>query len=169
MVLARARTSSARANGARSPSRGGVPATVIRLVVRSTVGLWHQEPHNRESKEDYRCHTQKCCGPIKVCGHEPKECSAERSTKSCRGTNDPLSQIEPTRAMRKVGCDEYREEPTREAAMAAFAKSWAAVYSFTHRSPTSFWMFKSDSPLSSIRRIIQTGGHSCADSRPSRR
>jgi hypothetical protein len=37
MVLARAGTLSARPNGARSPSRGGVPATVIRLVVRSTV------------------------------------------------------------------------------------------------------------------------------------
>jgi hypothetical protein len=45
-------------------------------------GLWHQEPHNRDSKQAYRCHTQKCCRPIKVRGDEPKECSAERSTKS---------------------------------------------------------------------------------------
>jgi hypothetical protein len=37
MVLARARTSSARVNGARSAVGGGVAATVIRLVVRSTV------------------------------------------------------------------------------------------------------------------------------------
>src|SRR5215471_7749516 len=44
--------------------------------------LWHQEPHNRDSKQAYRCHTQKCCRPIKVRGDEPKECSAERSTKS---------------------------------------------------------------------------------------
>ena len=44
--------------------------------------LWHQEPHNRDSKQAYRCHTQKCCRPIKVRGDDPKECSAERSTKS---------------------------------------------------------------------------------------
>ena len=57
---------------------------------RPSLGLWfgrrsrlrHQEPHNRDSKQAYRCHTQKCCRPIKVRGDEPKECSAERSTKS---------------------------------------------------------------------------------------
>jgi hypothetical protein len=52
-------------------------------------------------------------------------------------------------------------EATREAAMAA------AVYSLTRRSPASPWVTKSDSPLSSIRRILQTRGHSCADPRPS--
>src|SRR5947209_18896072 len=83
-LLARAGTSSARANGAKSPSPGWT------VCLRPSLGLWfgrrsrlwHQEPHNRDGKHAYRCHTHKCCRPIKVRGDEPKECSAERSTKS---------------------------------------------------------------------------------------
>ena len=58
----------------------GDSATLVRDGRRSR--LWHQEPHDRGGKQAYRRHTQKCCRPIKIRGHQPKECSAERSTKS---------------------------------------------------------------------------------------
>jgi hypothetical protein len=63
---------------------------------------------------------------------------------------------------------------TRKAAMAAFAKELAAGiaagYALTLRlRHGDAFLRLIYSPLSSIRRIVQTRGHSCADPRPSRR
>jgi hypothetical protein len=70
-------TGCARANGAKSLSPGWtVCLRPSGLWFGRRSCLWHQEPDNRDSKQAYRCHTQKCCRPIKVRGDEPKECSA---------------------------------------------------------------------------------------------
>ena len=45
----------------------------------------------------------------KIRGDQAKDCSAEGSTDSGRSSNDALSQIEPTAAVRNVGSDQCCE------------------------------------------------------------
>jgi len=73
--------------------------------------LGHQEPKNRRAKQAHRRNTQKCCRAAKAHNHQPKECGAERSTDSGRGSNDALGQIEVTAAAREIGDDQRREHP----------------------------------------------------------
>src|SRR5262249_59076643 len=77
------------------------------------LGRWspcrHEEPHDGGAKQGYRRHTQKCCRVAKIRGDQAKDCSAEGSTDSGRSSNDALSQIEPTAAVRNVGSDQCRE------------------------------------------------------------
>ena len=69
------------------------------------------KPKNRRAKQAHRRNTQKCCRAAKAHNHQPKECGAERSTDSGRGSNDALGQIEVTAAAREIGDDQRREHP----------------------------------------------------------
>jgi len=47
----------------------------------------------------------------KTHSHQAKECKAQRSADSGRGSNDALGQIEVTAATREIGDDQRREHP----------------------------------------------------------
>src|SRR5262249_9420236 len=64
--------------------------------------LGHQEPKDRRAKQAHRRNTQKCCRAAKTHSHQAKECGAERSADSGRGSNDALGQIEVTAAVREI-------------------------------------------------------------------
>src|SRR6516162_5383527 len=98
-------------NGLVALTRAAMHAAPPWLFPRRWSCLWHQEPKDRRAKQAHRRNTQKYCRAAKTHSHQAKECSAQRSADSGRGSNDALGQIEVTAATREIGDDQRREHP----------------------------------------------------------